>query len=106
MTTEGGKEGAMKRPCVYIMASKRNGTLYVGVTSDLSRRAFEHRTGAIDGFSERYDCRLLAWFEPHDRMVEAIAREKQIKARSRANKLALIEASNPDWADLYESLNA
>ena len=96
----------MKRPCVYIMASKRNGTLYVGVTSDLSRRAFEHRIGAIEGFSRRYGCKLLVWFEPYDRMDEAIAREKQLKAGSRANKLALIEANNPDWADLYDSLNA
>ncbi len=96
----------MKRPCVYIMASKRNGTLYVGVTSDLSRRAFEHRTGAVDGFSKRYGCKLLAWFEPYERMDEAIAREKQIKAGSRANKLTLIEAVNPDWTDLYERLNA
>ncbi len=96
----------MKRPCVYIMASERNGTLYVGVTSDLSRRAFEHRTGAIDRFSKRYGCKLLAWFEPYDRMDEAIAREKQIKAGSRAKKLALIERDNSAWVDLYESLNA
>ena len=95
----------MKRPCVYIVASRRNGTLYVGVTSDVSRRAFEHRTGAIEGFSKCYDCKLLVWFEPYDRMGEAIAREKQIKAGSRARKLALIEASNPDWADLYDDLN-
>jgi predicted GIY-YIG superfamily endonuclease len=96
----------MKRPCVYIMASQRNGTLYVGVTSDLSRRAFEHRTGAIEGFSRGYGCKLLVWFESHVRMDEAIAREKQIKAGSRAKKLVLVETSNPDWADLYDSLNA
>lgn len=96
----------MKRPCVYIVASKRNGTLYVGVTSDLPRRAFEHRTGAIDGFSRRYGCKLLVWFEPYERMDEAIAREKQLKAGNRAKKLALIEAGNPNWVDLYESLNA
>ncbi len=96
----------MKQPCVYIMASRRNGTLYVGVTSDLARRAFEHRTGAIEGFSKRYGCKLLVWFEPRDRMDEAIAREKQLKAGGRATKLALIETSNPDWTDLYESLNA
>ena len=96
----------MKRPCVYIVASKRNGTLYVGVTSDLPRRAFEHRTGAIDGFSRRYGCKLLVWFEPYERMDEAIAREKQLKAGNRATKLALIEAGNPTWVDLYESLNA
>lgn len=96
----------MKRPCVYIVASKRNGTLYVGVTSDLPRRAFEHRTGAIDGFSRRYGCKLLVWFEPYERMDEAIAREKQLKAGNRAKKLALIEAGIPNWVDLYESLNA
>lgn len=96
----------MKRPCVYIVASKRNGTLYIGVTSDLPRRAFEHRTGAIDGFSRRYGCKLLVWFEPYERMDEAIAREKQLKAGNRAKKLALIEAGNPNWVDLYESLNA
>ncbi len=96
----------MKRACVYIMASRRNGTLYVGVTSDLSRRAFEHRTGAIEGFSKRYGCKLLVWFEPYDRVDEAIAREKQLKVGSRAKKLALIEASNPEWTDLHESLNA
>ncbi len=95
----------MKRPCVYIMASQRNGTLYVGATSDLSRRVFEHRSGAIEGFSRRYGCKLLVRLEPYDRMDEAIAREKQLKAGSRAKKLALIEASNPDWADLYGSLN-
>ena len=86
------------------MASERNGTLYVGVTSDLARRAFEHRTGAIEGFSKRYGCKLLAWFESYYRMDEAIAREKQIKAG--AKKLALIEARNPEWMDLYDSLNA
>ena len=95
----------MKRAYVYVMASKRNGTLYVGVTSDLPRRAFEHRSGSVKGFSKGYGCKLLAWFEPHDRIDEAIAREKQIKSGSRAKKLALIEASNPDWVDLYECLN-
>jgi len=96
----------MKRPCVYIMASERNGTLYVGVTSDLARRVFEHRTGAIEDFSKRYGCKLLVWFESYDRMDEAIAREKQLKSGSRAKKLALIEAINPEWKDLYETLNA
>ncbi len=96
----------MKRPCVYIMASKRNGTLYVGVTSDIGRRVYEHRSGAVDGFTKRYGCKRLVWYEPYDRMDEAIAREKQIKSRSRAKKLALIEADNPDWNDLYLTLNA
>jgi putative endonuclease len=96
----------MRHPAVYIMASRRNGTLYVGVTSDIGRRAFEHRTGAVEGFTKRYGCTLLVWFEPHERMGEAIAREKQIKSRSRKDKLALIERDNPLWKDLYETLNA
>jgi putative endonuclease len=96
----------MKQPCVYIMASRRNGTLYVGVTSDLARRAGEHRAGAMEGFTKRYECKLLVWYEPHDRMDEAITREKQIKSGSRKDKLALIERDNPQWKDLYEILNA
>ena len=96
----------MKHPAVYIMASRRNGTLYVGVTSDVGRRAFEHRTGAIKGFTRRYGCKKLVWFEPYERIDVAIAREKQIKSGSRKDKLALIEQDNPLWTDLYETLNA
>ncbi len=94
----------MRQPAVYIMASRKNGTLYVGVTSDLSRRAFEHREGLIVGFTKRYGCRLLVWHEEYERMDEAIAREKQIKAGSRADKIALIVAMNPEWRDLYLEL--
>jgi putative endonuclease len=94
----------MKQPCVYIMASKRHGTLYTGVTSNLPKRAFEHREGLVNGFSKRYGCKMLVWYEVHETMIEAITREKQIKAGSRAKKLALIEILNPGWADLYESL--
>jgi len=94
----------MKQPCVYIVASKRHGTLYTGVTSNLPRRAFEHREGLIKGFSAKYGCKMLVWYELRETMTEAIAREKQIKAGSRAKKLALIEALNPEWEDLYESL--
>jgi putative endonuclease len=94
----------MKQPCVYIMASKRDGTLYTGVTANLPRRAFEHRQGAIEGFSKRYACKSLVWYERYERMDQAIAREKQIKRGSRARKLALIERLNPDWRDLYETL--
>ena len=94
----------MKQPCVYIMASKRRGTLYTGVTSNVLRRAFEHREGLIRGFTAKYGCKILVWYELHETMIEAIAREKQIKAGSRAKKLALIEALNPEWNDLYESL--
>ena len=91
----------MRQPAVYIMASRKNGTIYVGVTSDLSRRAYEHREGLIAGFTKRYGCKLLVWYEMYDRMDEAIAREKQIKAGSRKRKLALVEAMNPTWRDLY-----
>ena len=91
----------MKQPCVYIMASRRNGTLYIGVTSNLPKRAFEHREGQIPGFSKRYGCKILVWYELHESMIEAIAREKQIKAGSRAKKLASIESLNPEWEDLY-----
>ncbi len=94
----------MKNPAVYIMASKRNGTLYTGVTSNLSRRVWEHREALIPGFTKRYGCKLLVWYETHESMEGAIAREKQIKAGSRSKKLALIEAGNPAWRDLYDDL--
>jgi putative endonuclease len=94
----------VKEPCVYIMASRRNGTLYTGVTSNLPKRIYEHREGLVSGFSKSYGCKLLVWFEVHETMESAIAREKQIKAGSRTKKLALIEAVNPNWKDLYGSL--
>ena len=94
----------MKSPAVYIMASRRNGTLYTGVTSSLAQRVHAHRTAATPGFAARYGCRLLVWYEPHEDMAAAIAREKQLKGGSRRQKLALIEAMNPDWHDLYEGL--
>jgi predicted GIY-YIG superfamily endonuclease len=94
----------MKQPTVYIMASRQNGTLYTGVTSNLPRRVYEHREGLVPGFTSEYDCKLLVWYERHERMDDAIAREKQIKGGSRKMKLALIEKFNPDWKDLYESL--
>ena len=87
-----------------MMASKRNGTLYVGVTSDLVKRVWQHRTGAIDGFTKRYGCKLLVWFEIAGEMGAAIAREKQIKGGSRKAKLALIETSNPAWRDLWADI--
>ena len=87
-----------------MMASKRNGTLYVGVTSDLVKRVWQHRTGAIDGFTKRYGCKLLVWFEIAGEMGAAIAREKQIKGGSRKAKLALIETSNPEWRDLWADI--
>jgi predicted GIY-YIG superfamily endonuclease len=89
---------------VYIVASARNGTLYTGVTSNLPRRTFEHREGTIPGFTSRYGCKLLVWYELHATMEAAIAREKQIKGGSRKKKLALIEAMNPSWRDLFDDL--
>ena len=94
----------MKQPCVYIVANQRNGTLYTGVTSNLAKRAYEHREGLVKGFSADYGCKALVWYEAHDSMIEAIAREKQIKGGSRKKKLALVEELNPQWADLYETL--
>lgn len=79
--------------------------LYIGATSDLARRALERPTGALAGFTRRYDCKWLVWYERYDRTDEAIAREKQLEAGNRKRKLALIEAMNPNWLDLYESLN-
>jgi len=94
----------MKQPCVYIMASRRNGTLYTGVTADLAPRVWDHRNGACDGFTRKYRVRLLVWYEPHGTMESAINREKRIKAWKRAWKLQLIERHNPEWRDLYEDL--
>jgi putative endonuclease len=85
---------------VYILASERNGTLYVGVTSDLPRRLFEHQNGLIDGFSRTYGVRRLVYAEAYDRITDAIAREKQLKKWKRGWKIDLIEESNPDWCDL------
>ena len=94
----------MKQPCVYILASRRNGTLYVGVTSNLAARVWQHKNDVVDGFSKRYGVHTLVWYEPHETMESAILREKQLKAGSRARKLGLIEAMNPDWQDLYDGL--
>jgi putative endonuclease len=94
----------MKQPCVYIVANRRRGTLYTGVTSNPPRRAFEHREGLVKGFSAKYGCKMLVWYELHETMIAAITREKQIKAGSRAKKFALIEGLNYEWKDLYDSL--
>ncbi|CAM5381878.1 GIY-YIG nuclease family protein [Sphingobium scionense] len=87
-------------PTVYMLASRRNGTLYVGVTSDLIKRLYEHRNGLIEGFTKDYGVKRLVWFEPHDSMDSAILREKRIKKWNRQWKIELIEAGNPDWDDL------
>ena len=89
---------------VYIMASQKNGTLYVGVTGDLVRRVFEHREGSVAGFTKRYEIKDLVHFEEYDDPRTAIQREKNIKHWSRAWKLALIERQNPDWRDMFDML--
>ncbi len=89
---------------VYIMASRRNGTIYIGVTSDLAARAYQHRNGLIDGFTKKYGCRLLVWYEAHDDLDNARLRELQLKKWNRQWKLSEIERMNPDWNDLFESL--
>ena len=94
----------MKEPCVYILTNRRHGTLYVGVTSDILRRGWEHRTDAVEGFSKRYQLHRLVYVEPHDSMEAAILREKRLKAWKRAWKIRLIDAANPEWRDLYETL--
>ena len=94
----------MKRPCLYMLASKRNGTLYVGVTSDLSRRVDVHKSDGVDGFTKRYAVHLLVYVEFHDTMEDAIVREKQLKKWRRAWKVDLIERENPQWLDLSDKL--
>jgi len=89
---------------IYLLASGKNGTLYVGVTNNLVRRVFEHRIQVVEGFTQRYNVHHLVWFETTDSIEAAIGREKQLKNWKRAWKVALIEKSNPDWRDLYESL--
>ena len=92
----------MKQPAVYIVANKRNGALYTGVTSSLIRRIYEHREGLIEGFTKKYGCKLLVFYELHDCIESAIIREKQLKSGSRNRKVSLIEDVNPDWIDLYD----
>ena len=94
-----------RRPCVYILASQRNGTLYVGVTSNLAQRVWQHKQDEAEGFTHRYRVHTLLWYEPQPSMEVAITREKQIKEWKRAWKLRLIEESNPRWRDLYDDLN-
>ena len=89
---------------VYIMASRKHGTLYIGVTSNLIARAYQHRTGIVAGFTRRYHVHLLVWFECYDDPLTAIAREKELKKWRRDWKINLIQATNPEWVDLYEAL--
>jgi putative endonuclease len=94
-----------KQPAVYIMASQRHGTLYVGVTSDLIARVWQHRTGAMEGFTKEYGVSTLVYFEIHATMAAAIAREKQLKRWNRAWKIRLIEQANPAWDDLWGEIS-
>jgi putative endonuclease len=94
----------MKLPCVYILASQRNGTLYVGVTSNLVQRIWQHKNDQVEGFTKKYKVHTLVWYEQHETMESAINREKALKEWQRAWKLELIESTNPEWHDLYEEI--
>ena len=94
----------MKGGYVYIMASARNGTLYIGVTNDLVKRAWEHRGGLVPGFSRKHGCKLLVWYEAYDDLQEARLRELQMKKWKRQWKLSSIELMNPEWEDLFPAL--
>ena len=91
---------------VYILASRRNGTLYTGMTDDLVRRVWQHRTGAVPGFTSEYGVKLLVWYEQHETAYSAITREKKIKKWNRAWKIEMIEARNPYWRDLYGDITS
>ena len=94
----------MKQPAVYILASQRNGTLYIGVTSNLVQRVYQHREILADGFSKQYGVKMLVWFEQHDTMESAIAREKAMKKWHRQWKINLIETQNSEWRDLWDDI--
>lgn len=94
----------LKQPVVYILASRKNGTLYTGVTSDLVRRIWEHKNNLVEGFTKRYNVHHLVWYEQHESMTSAIEREKNIKEWKRSWKLNLIEMNNPNWLDLYDDI--
>ena len=93
-----------KQPVVYILANKRNGTIYVGVTSDLIKRIWEHKNNMVEGFTKHYNVHHLVWYELHETMESAIIREKRLKDWKRAWKLELIESKNPEWLDLYHTI--
>jgi putative endonuclease len=93
-----------KQPCVYILASQKNGTLYIGVTSDVVRRGWEHRNNQVKGFTKTYHVHSLVYYEMHADMMSAITREKQLKKWNRVWKIHLIEQMNPTWRDLWEEL--
>ena len=93
-----------RQPCVYMLASGRNGTLYTGVTSDLLKRVWQHKHGVVDGFTKQYDIHDLVWYELHETMESAILRETALKNWKRQWKIRLIEGENPEWNDLYPTL--
>ena len=93
-----------KQPAVYILASNRNGTLYVGVTSDLVKRIWEHKNIMVEGFTKQYAVHQLVWYELHESMESAIEREKRLKEWKRKWKLELVEGINPNWHDLYHTI--
>jgi len=93
-----------RQPCIYILSNKRNGTLYIGVTSDMVKRAWEHRTSAVEGFTKKHGVHMLVYYEVCENMLSAISREKQLKKWNRAWKLRLIEERNPTWRDLWQDI--
>lgn len=93
-----------KQPCLYILASKKNGTIYIGVTSDLVKRIWQHKEKLVKGFTEKYKVETLVYFEQHEDMMSAITREKQMKKWNRQWKINLIEKNNPDWKDLWSEI--
>ena len=95
----------MKNYYVYILSSKRNGTLYTGITSDILKRVYEHKHGLVEGYTKKYKVHYLVWYEIHQSVESAITREKQIKKWKRNWKLQLIEKENPEWMDLYQRIS-
>lgn len=93
-----------RQPCVYMLASRRNGTLYIGVTSNLPGRVWQHRSNLVEGFTKRHGVHVLVWFESHETMESAITREKALKEWRRSWKVELIEKTNPCWRDLYQDI--
>ena len=91
-------------PCVYLLANEQNGTLYIGVTSDLMARVWQHKNNVVDGFTKKYEIHTLVWYEPHATMESAIVREKALKNWHCTWKIRIVEQMNPDWLDLYDQL--
>jgi putative endonuclease len=94
----------MNSYCVYILASRRNGTLYIGVTNDLVRRVYDHKASTMEGFAEKYGVHTLVYYEPYTDVRDALTREKRLKKWKRQWKIDLIESANPDWQDLYPQI--